>query len=121
MGVYPNRGILDCAFSVLAAGGRQHCVHASRRAPADRGETAAGPLSIEVLEPMRRIRVRIAENESGIAAELTFSTRSAALREARQTLWSGTRRNDSGTIAPLRPKTVGTSNGVRDRNAVRNP
>ena len=97
MGVYPNRGILDCGFSVLAAGGRQHCLHVSRRAPSDRGETAAGPISIEVLEPMRRIRVRIAENDSGITADLTFSTRSAAVREARQTLWSGTRRTMDAT------------------------
>jgi hypothetical protein len=97
MGVYPNRGILDCGFSVIRAGGRQYCLHASRRAPKDRGETAAGPLSIEVLEPMRKIRVRVAENESGITADLMFSTRTAAIREARQTLWSGTRRTMDAT------------------------
>src|SRR5882757_8851259 len=78
MGVYPNRGILDCGFSVLARGGSQHCLHVSRRAPADRSETAAGPLSIVVLEPMRRIRVVIEPNASGISCDLTFSTRSAA-------------------------------------------
>jgi hypothetical protein len=97
MGVYPNRGILDCAFSVLAAGGHQHCLHVSRRAPADGAETVAGPLRIEILEPMRRVRVLIAENASGISADLVFSTRTAAVREARQTLWSGTRRTMDAT------------------------
>lgn len=97
LGVYPNRGILDCAFSVLAEGGRQYCVHASRCAPDDRRETAAGPVRLEMLEPMRRIRLTVAENPSGLSAELTFTTRSAAVCEARQTLWSGTRRTMDAT------------------------
>jgi hypothetical protein len=32
------------------------------------------------------------DNRSGIGCDLTFSTRTAAIQEARQTLWSGTRR-----------------------------
>ena len=97
LGVYPNRGILDCAFSARQEGGPQHCLHLSRRAPLDRAETAAGPLRIEFIEPMRRVRVTIDDNPSGIACDLTFSTRTAALREARQTLWSGTRRTMDAT------------------------
>lgn len=97
LGVYPNRGILDCGFSAMRADGPQHCLHLSRRAPLDRAETAAGPLRIEFEEPMRRVRVTIDDNPSGIACDLTFSTRTAALREARQTLWSGTRRTMDAT------------------------
>ena|ERR1700731_3732871 len=35
MAIYPHRGILDCAFSVVQPGGRQHCFYGSRRAPLD--------------------------------------------------------------------------------------
>jgi hypothetical protein len=91
MAIYPHRGILDCAFSVVERGGRQHCFYASRRAPKERTEMAAGPMRIEVLEPLRRTRVVIEDNDSGIACDLVFSARTAGIQEARQTLWSGTR------------------------------
>ena len=52
---------------------------------------AAGPMRIEVLEPLRRTRVVIDDNDSGIACDLVFSARTAGIQEARQTLWSGTR------------------------------
>ena len=92
MAVYPHRGILDCAFSVVTCDGRQHCFYASRRAPAERTEMQVGPFRIEVIEPMKRARVVLEANDSGITCDLTFSARSAAIQEARQTLWSGTRR-----------------------------
>ncbi len=92
MAVYPHRGILDCAFSVVQPGGRQHCFYGSRRAPAERTEMQVGPFRMEVIEPLRRTRVVLDDNMSGISCDLTFSTRSAAIQEARQTLWSGTRR-----------------------------
>jgi hypothetical protein len=92
MAIYPHRGVLDCAFSVLRRDGRQHCFYASRRAPAERTEMQAGPFRIEVLEPMRRSRIVLEENESGISCDLEFSTRTAGIEEARQTLWSGPRR-----------------------------
>lgn len=98
LGVYANRGILDCAFSVLERGGLQHCVHASRRVPNDlSSELGAGPIRLEIVEPMRRVRLTVQDNESGISCDLLFSTRSAAVREPRQTLWSGTRRTMDAT------------------------
>jgi hypothetical protein len=92
MAVYPHRGILDCAFSVVQRSGRQHCFYGSRRAPAERTEMQVGPFRIEVIEPLRRTRVVLDDNKSGITCDLTFSARTAAIQEARQTLWSGTRR-----------------------------
>lgn len=92
MAVYPHRNILDCAFSVVQPNQRQHCFFGSRRAPTERTEMAVGPFRIQVLEPMRRTRVLLAENESGISCDLTFSARTAAIEEAHQTLWSGARR-----------------------------
>jgi hypothetical protein len=92
MAVYPHRGILDCAFSVVKPDARQHCFFASRRAPSERTEMKVGPFRMEVIEPMRRTRVVLDENASGISCDLTFSARTAAIKEARQTLWSGARR-----------------------------
>ena len=57
MAVYPNRGIIDGAFSVVHDG-VQRSVFASGRIPEDRGETRIGPLTIDVVEPLRVTRVR---------------------------------------------------------------
>jgi hypothetical protein len=92
MAIYPHRGILDCAFSVVRPGGLQHCFYGSRRAPVERTEMEVGPFRIEVIEPMRRTRVVLEENDSGITCDLIFSARTASIQEARQTLWSGARR-----------------------------
>lgn len=92
MAVYPHRGILDCAFSVVTRDGRQHCFFASRRAPSERTEMQVGPFRLEVIEPMRRTRVILEKNPSGISCDLTFSARTSAIQESRQTLWSGSRR-----------------------------
>jgi hypothetical protein len=92
MAIYPLRGILDCAFSVVEHGGRQHAFYASRRAPLERTDMHVGPFRIEVVEPLRRTRVVLDDNATGLACDLTFSARTAAIQEGRQTLWQGTRR-----------------------------
>jgi hypothetical protein len=85
MGLYPNRRIMDCSFSIVRAG-EQHAFHASRRAPQERGDTTVGPFTIEVVEPMRTLRVRLAPNDTGIACDLTFQARTACIEEGRQRL-----------------------------------
>lgn len=95
--VYPHRGILDAHFSTVEAGGRQHCFYASRRAPQERSEMQVGPFRLEIEEPMRRARVIIDDNESGVACDLTFSARSSALQEARQILWQRQRKSMDAT------------------------
>ncbi len=97
MAVYPHRGILDCAFSVVEKGGRQHSFFGSRRAPIERTEMRVGPFRLEVIEPLRRTRVILDDNTSGLACDLLFSSRTAAIQEARQTLWSGARRTMDAT------------------------
>jgi|TARA_B110000438_G_scaffold301184_1_gene355433 hypothetical protein len=92
MAVYPHRGVLDCAFSVVQPGQRQHCFYGSRRAPIERTDMQVGPFRIEVIEPLRRTRVILEPNDSGITCDLSFSARTAGIQEARQTLYAGTRR-----------------------------
>ena len=68
-------------------------VRCSRRAgfPADRGETRIGPLTIEIVEPLRITRVRADAADLGIDADVTFTARTVALEEPRQTLTAGTK------------------------------
>lgn len=80
-GTYPNRGIRDAAFSVVR-GGRQHALHASREA-GGREPLVVGPLAVEIVEPMRTLRVRVAPNESGLEADLRFHAGTAAVEEPR--------------------------------------
>jgi hypothetical protein len=92
MAIYPHRHVLDAAFSVVRPGGLQHCFYGSRRAPTERTDMSVGPMRIEIIEPMRRSRVILDDNDSGIACDLTFSGRSACIQEQRQVLWDGPRR-----------------------------
>jgi len=46
-----------------------------------------GPFRLEIIEPMLRTRVVLDDNTTGLACDLTFSARTAATQEARQTLW----------------------------------
>ncbi len=108
MAVYPHRNILDGAFSVVRPDGQQHCFFASRRAPVERTVMQIGPFSIEVIEPMRKARVVLEDNASGLACDLTFSARSASIQEQRQILWNGARR----TMDATRFDQFGVWNGV---------
>lgn len=91
MAIYPHRNIMDCAFSVVSKGNKQHCFFGSRRAPDERTDMAVGPMRIEIIEPMRKSRLLLEENDSGLSCDLTFSAISAGIEEARQTLKQGTR------------------------------
>jgi hypothetical protein len=57
MGLYPNRHVMDASFSVVI-GDEQVNVHASARANHDRMRcTEVGPVSVEIVEPLRRHRI----------------------------------------------------------------
>ena len=82
MGHYPNRGVVDGAFSVVHDG-IQHSVFASGRMPLDRA-TAVGPLRVEVVEPLRALRYVVAPNDHGLTADVTFRARTRPVEEPRQ-------------------------------------
>ena len=88
-GVYPHVNIADAHFSVVR-GGVQHCVHASRVLAVERMDLHVGPIRIEVIEPLKIVRL-IVENYEGISADLTFESRSAPIQEPRFTRRNGTR------------------------------
>ncbi|CAG0950520.1 hypothetical protein MYXO_00170 [Myxococcaceae bacterium] len=82
LGLYPNRRVMDASLSVIRDG-VQRSIHASRLAPAERSETRVGPISVEVVEPMRTLRVRIADNDGGLTGDLVFRARAGAIEEPR--------------------------------------
>jgi hypothetical protein len=89
-GLYPNRHVMDAHFSV-SMGGRQHAFHASRRAPRERSDSTVGPLRLEVVQPMRIVRVCVEPNEAGIECDLTFRAATIPAEEPKNVMFEGTR------------------------------
>lgn len=81
-GVYPHLNIADAAFCVMKDG-RQVNLHASRWLNMERMDLSVGPIRIEVLEPLHRLKLVVAAPEQGIAAEIVFEGRSFPIEEPR--------------------------------------
>ncbi len=79
MGVYQNMNVVDGGFVVIRDG-VQHNVRASRQL---RPEYAShtGPLRVDVREPLQRIGLTVAPNETGIEAELEWLATDPAQEE----------------------------------------
>jgi hypothetical protein len=90
LGVYPALNVMDGAFCVVMDG-VQHNLRVSRVLGMERMDTRAGPLSVEVVEPLKSLRVRVENNEHGITADLTFRSRAVAIEEPRFTYRQGPR------------------------------
>ena len=78
LGVYPNAGITDAFFS-LRRGDRQWSLQVSGVRSVDRMAQEVGPYRIDVVEPLRQIRVRSTDPELG--ADLLFRAEYEPLRE----------------------------------------
>ena len=71
LGWHPNRNVMD-GFAGVAFEGKQFNVRVSRRLRPNPMETAIGPLEIEVIEGLRRHRLTLKPNESGLTFDLEF-------------------------------------------------
>lgn len=71
--MYPNRDVMDCAISIVRKDGSQDSWRGSRRCPVDRTEMEVGPFKLEITKLMRINRITLAENDTGITADLTFT------------------------------------------------
>ena len=90
LGVYPHLNIMDGSFTVIKDG-IQHNLRTSRHMGMERMDTKSGPLAVQVLEPLKSLRITIDENEYGISADLTFNARAIVLEEPRYTRRIGPR------------------------------
>ncbi|GAB2633494.1 hypothetical protein ABI214_14920 [Prescottella soli] len=131
LGQYPNLGVTD-GFAVLRRGNDHIVARASKALGSDRMDVTVGPLRIEVLEGLHRLRVVLEPTPEApdLSFDLVFESDVPAALEARhfhrqlervtfdtqrfvQTgRWSGTLTVDGETI----PVTPDTWRGNRDRS-----
>jgi hypothetical protein len=104
-GVYPHLNIADAAFCWMKDG-RQVNLHASRWLEMERMDLAVGPIRIEVLEPLQRLRITVEAPDHGVSAQVTFEGRSFPIEEPRftrrigpRTLLDYTRLTQNGSYA----------------------
>jgi hypothetical protein len=80
-GVYPALNVADAHVSIIRDG-VQRCLHASRILGMERMDIVVGPIRIEVVEPLKTLRV-VVEKAEGIACDFTFEGRSFPIEEPR--------------------------------------
>ena len=82
MGIYPHLDVIDASFCVLVDG-VQHNVRASRRLGSERLDLHAGPIRVEIVEPLKSLRIAVAGADTPVAADVTFTARHDAIEEPR--------------------------------------
>jgi hypothetical protein len=80
-GVYPALNVADAHIAIVKDG-QERCLHASRVLGLERMDLSVGPISIEVLEPLQKLKVTVAKAE-GIAGEIVFEGRAFPIEEPR--------------------------------------
>lgn len=79
-GVYPNLGVVD-AFACVRIGDTQHAVHFSDALGDDRMNQEIGPYRIEVIDPLKELRVVCAADDLGISFDLRWTGAFPAVQE----------------------------------------
>lgn len=82
MGQYPNLAVQD-AFACATYAGEHHVVRASRIL-GDRMDTSVGPFSIQVVEGLKQLRVRLQPGDYSLAFDLSWQAAIPAYLEPRQ-------------------------------------
>jgi hypothetical protein len=87
-GRYPNLRVVDGHVSIVK-GGKQTSFHASGEAPLDPTDTRIGPFRLEIVKPLGELRFIVEPNETGIACDLTYRSRTGALLEDHTVMTDG--------------------------------
>jgi hypothetical protein len=88
MGQYPNLGVMD-AFVLARRGPMHRVVRASRELGDDRRVTDVGPIRVEVLEGLKRLRVVLEPNEWDVELDVTWEGAIPAQREPQHVVREG--------------------------------
>jgi hypothetical protein len=72
-GKYTNRNVMDAHGGVAVQGTAQYTVRASRELRPGIDAVAVGPLSYEVVEPLRKIHACLGENDYGVSFDIEFA------------------------------------------------
>lgn len=106
LGVYPNLGVID-AYATVRRGSRQYAVRMADALGEDRMRQEVGPYRVEVIEPLKELRLICDADDHGIGFDLHWRGSFAAFDEARH-VW---RRNDRINLDAQRFAQVGTWEG----------
>ncbi|MFM5895230.1 MAG: hypothetical protein ACKOQM_12480 [Novosphingobium sp.] len=79
-GIYPHLNVADAHFSAIRDG-VQYNLHASRELGMERMDLQVGPIRIEIIEPLKVLRVTV--DDEGLKADLTFTGRAFPIEEPR--------------------------------------
>jgi len=82
LGQYPNLGVTDAFVTVRR--GQQQTVVRSSKPLIDRADISVGPLRVEVLEPLKRLRFVAEPSEHNVACDLTWEGFGPAIPEPAQ-------------------------------------
>ena len=88
--VYPNLNIKDGSF-ILVLNGVQHNFRYSDVLNHERMETGVGCLKIEIIRPLKKLRIIVEDNEKDISVDISFTGRFEPMEEPRMTLKNGPR------------------------------
>ena len=88
LGVYPNLGVRD-AFATVRRGDEQWAVRVSDALDTRSLDAAVGPYRVEVLEPLRRVRLVCDAAEHGVGFDLTWEGSFPAVLEEHHMLHMG--------------------------------
>lgn len=80
LGIYPHLNVADAHFCVIRDG-VQHCLHASRELAMERLDLTVGPITVEVVEPLQKLRIAV--DGEGIKADIVFAGRAFPIEEPR--------------------------------------
>jgi hypothetical protein len=126
-GVYPHLNIADASFCVVKDG-VQTALHASRWLDMERMDLHVGPIGLEVIEPLRRLKLTVDAPDQGLKAEIAFEGRAFPVEEPRfirrigpRSFMDYTRLTQNGRYAGWierdgRRETVDGFLGTRDRS-----
>lgn len=91
LGKYANRNVMD-GFAGIQVGTQQRTVRASRVLQAGLQDMAVGPLTYEIVEPFKALRITLAENAAQpLRFDLTFHATMPAFFEKRDVVIAGGR------------------------------
>lgn len=82
-GVYPHLDVADAHFTVIRDG-VQHCIHASCELGMERMSLEVGPIKIQIVEPLNRLKLTVSDFE-GVSAAIDFTGRAFPIEEPRFT------------------------------------
>jgi len=87
-GFYPNRNVMDAFVCLTVEDKTQYIVRASRELRPNIDETRVGPFGYECVEPLKKVRFTLDENQYGVSYDIEVEGVSPLYEEETQTQMS---------------------------------